>query len=115
MEVHHHTHSSPRGTHSSHQKWNHYLWEFLMLFLAVFAVFLAENQREHIVEHRRAKIYASNLYDELEKDTIQLGRLIRWSRQINQTLDSFCKLGTKGLVSTANGMLYYYSRHIGAI
>ena len=36
MEVHSHTHS-PR------KKWTHYFWEFLMLFLAVFCGFLAEN------------------------------------------------------------------------
>ena len=36
MEVHHHG-------HTERKKWTHYLWEFLMLFLAVFAGFLAEN------------------------------------------------------------------------
>jgi hypothetical protein len=45
MEVHTHT-------HTARKKWTHYFWEFLMLFLAVFAGFLAENQREHIVEHQ---------------------------------------------------------------
>ena len=38
MEVHAHT-------HTERKKWTHYLWEFLMLFLAVFCGFLAENQR----------------------------------------------------------------------
>ncbi len=40
MEVHAHT-------HTARKKWTHYFWEFLMLFLAVFCGFLAENQREH--------------------------------------------------------------------
>jgi len=39
MEVHRHA-------HTDRKKWTHYLWEFLMLFLAVFCGFLAENQRE---------------------------------------------------------------------
>ena len=39
MEVHRHA-------HTDRKKWAHYLWEFLMLFLAVFCGFLAENQRE---------------------------------------------------------------------
>ena len=43
METHHHTHT-PR------KKWTHYLWEFLMLFLAVFCGFLAEYQLEHKIE-----------------------------------------------------------------
>jgi hypothetical protein len=37
------------------KKWTHYFWEFFMLFLAVSAGFLVENQREHYVEHQRAK------------------------------------------------------------
>jgi hypothetical protein len=54
MEVHHHSH------HES-KKWTNYLWEFLMLFLAVFCGFLAENQREHNVETHRAREYAKGL------------------------------------------------------
>lgn len=63
MEVHHHSHT-PR------KKWTHYFWEFLMLFLAVFAGFLAENQREHYVENQRAKQLAKNLYKEIYADSI---------------------------------------------
>ena len=50
MEVHAHT-------HTERKKWTHFLWEFLMLFLAVFAGFLAENQREHYTEHKRGLQY----------------------------------------------------------
>ncbi len=64
MEVHAHTHT-PR------KKWTHYFWEFLMLFLAVFCGFLAENQREHMVEHRREKEYLSSLVADLKYDTAQ--------------------------------------------
>ena len=46
MEVHAHT-------HTARKKWTNYFWEFLMLFLAVFCGFLAENQREHMIEHRK--------------------------------------------------------------
>jgi hypothetical protein len=46
MEVHTHSHTAPK-------KWTHYLWEFLMLFLAVFCGFLAENIREQSVERHR--------------------------------------------------------------
>ena len=63
MEVHAHTHT-PR------KKWTHYLWEFLMLFLAVFCGFLAENQREHYVESLREKKYIQNLLHDLARDTM---------------------------------------------
>ena len=49
MEVHHRSHTTGK-------KWTHYFWEFLMLFLAVFCGFLAENQREHVIEKKREKL-----------------------------------------------------------
>jgi len=62
MEVHHHS-------HTSRKKWTHYFWEFLMLFLAVFCGFLAENQREHMIEHKREKQYIRSLIQDIGKDT----------------------------------------------
>ena len=65
MEVHAHT-------HTARKKWTHYFWEFLMLFLAVFCGFLAENQREHIVEHRREKEYIASMVEDLKTDSASL-------------------------------------------
>ncbi|MEP7142949.1 MAG: hypothetical protein ABI707_08765 [Ferruginibacter sp.] len=66
MEIHHH----PQDHHK--KKWKDYLFEFLMLFLAVSAGFFVENQREHYVEHNRAKQYAYFLYRDLLRDTVNL-------------------------------------------
>ncbi len=64
MEVHKHPH------HVTHKKkWGEYLLEFLMLFLAVFLGFVAENIREHYVENKRAGEYADRLVADLKKDT----------------------------------------------
>ena len=40
-----------------------------MLFLAVFCGFMAENQREHLVEHKREVKYVTSLYEDLKGDT----------------------------------------------
>ena len=102
MEVHHHA-------HTERKKWTHYFWEFLMLFLAVFAGFLAENQREHIVEHQRAKVYAANLYEEMKKDTAGLNDMLEGSKKVIAKLDTFCLYSTeKGKLNITNSMLYYY-------
>lgn len=69
MEVHAHTHT-PR------KKWTHYFWEFIMLFLAVFCGFIAENIREHKVEQQRAKELAKNLYKEIYADSIAVQQKI---------------------------------------
>ena len=64
MEVHKHPH------HVMHKKkWNEYLLEFFMLFLAVFCGFLAENFREHQVEKERGRQYIRSLYEDLNYDT----------------------------------------------
>jgi len=81
MEVHHHA-------HTERKKFTHYLWEFLMLFLAVFCGFLAENQREHIVEHQREKQFMISLVEDLETDTTELRKGILNTHSTNRYIDS---------------------------
>ena len=69
MEVHAHP-------HSSRKKWTHYLWEFLMLFLAVFAGFLAENRREHIVEKKRAHQFLQSMLVDVRTNMKNLDSLM---------------------------------------
>jgi hypothetical protein len=81
MEVHHHSHTERR-------KWTHYLWEFLMLFLAVFCGFLAENQREHMAEYRREKEFMRSMVDDLYRDTAAITVGIRLLDSRLKRLDS---------------------------
>jgi hypothetical protein len=81
MEVHAHTHT-PR------KKWTHYLWEFFMLFLAVTAGFFVENQREHMVEHRREKDFMISLVNDLESDTAQFSRIKVYRLERLRNIDS---------------------------
>jgi hypothetical protein len=80
MEVHAHT-------HTERKKFTHYLWEFLMLFLAVFCGFLAENQREHMVEHKRAKQYIKSFVEDLKIDTGRFSRTIDFYNKLESELD----------------------------
>jgi hypothetical protein len=88
MEVHAHSHSSPAGGGAPRKKWTHYFWEFLMLFLAVFCGFLAENQREHGVEHRREKQYLQSLQSDLKKDTAFYNSFEVYLTRVSGRLDS---------------------------
>lgn len=70
MEVHHHG-------HVHHQrKWKEYLFQFLMLFIAVFCGFLAEYKLEHFIEKERAKELGITLYEELKSDSSNLDQVI---------------------------------------
>ena len=86
MEV--HTHSHPSTSSGNRKKWFHYLWEFLMLFLAVFCGFLAENQREHMVEHQREREYMATLLEDLKSDTSLLRVTVQYWDTINHSIDS---------------------------
>lgn len=109
MEVHQHS-------HTERKKWTHYFWEFLMLFFAVFTGFLAENQREHMVEHQRAKDYALNLYEELKIDTQSLTKIIKDNYEVIGKLDTFCLYSREKIKRKVNnGMLYFYSSYATAV
>ena len=81
MEVHAHAHS-PR------KKFTHYLWEFLMLFLAVFCGFLAENFREHKIEQQRSRQFAISLVNDLTSDTAALHTAIGYGHRKMTAIDS---------------------------
>ena len=70
MEVHHHAHTAQK-------KWTHYLWEFMMLFLAVFCGFLAEYQLEHKIEKEKGKQYIRSFAEDLKADTSNFSSLIK--------------------------------------
>jgi len=74
MEVHAHS-------HTARKKWTHYFWEFIMLFLAVFCGFLAENFREHRVEKHRGKQYIISLYEDLKSDTARMNEMIQYDEE----------------------------------
>jgi len=107
MEVHQHTHTVPIPI--GRKKWTHYFWEFFMLFLAVTAGFLVENQREHYVEHKRENVYARLMYDELKKDTALLNDVIKIKKWRGQKLDSLIYLMTLPDLQKNAGPIYYYS------
>ncbi len=102
METHHHTHT-PR------KKWTHYFWEFLMLFLAVFCGFLAENQREHYIEKQRAKEFAKTLVEDLKADTLNLNYTIHLYDSLSRNIDTFRQLlRAKNVNEIPGGKIYYY-------
>ena len=74
-------------THANHlhhapgKNFWHYFYEFLMLFLAVFCGFLAENVREHRVEAERAEQYVISFYEDLKSDTTKISKAMEYDEQ----------------------------------
>lgn len=104
MEVHAHS-------HTARKKWTHYFWEFLMLFLAVFCGFLAENQREHMIENQREKKFIRSLISDLSADTNRLGTIIKLRNERAVMLDSFMVLLNKPDAEKFSRTIYYFNSY----
>jgi hypothetical protein len=103
MDAHAHTHT-PR------KKWRHYFWEFLMLFLAVFCGFLAENYREHVVEKRREKTFVKSLVEDLKMDTASFQRTYLNNDSCLSKMDSLIYLLKSPDRNVHTSQLYYLAR-----
>jgi hypothetical protein len=103
MEVHAHS-------HTARKKWTHYFWEFLMLFLAVFCGFLAENIREHKVENLRAKEFSKSLVQDLQNDTIAINVQKKSGEIFVGITDSLLRLGQTKLEGRHAAEFSFYTR-----
>src|SRR5262249_53690181 len=83
MEVHHH-HEPP----GMKKKFREYLFDFVMLFLAVTAGFYAENLRERSAERSREHDYMQSLLEDLGQDSIQMDQVLGILQTMKPGLDS---------------------------
>jgi hypothetical protein len=101
MEVHHHSHHGKK-------KWTEYFWEFLMLFLAVFCGFLAENFREHTIEQRREKKYIQSMIEDLKTDTVYFSSETAGRKQNRYMVDTLIHLLSQKTRSEFEQQHMYY-------
>lgn len=104
MEVHHHT------AHVKEKHFKHYLFEFLMLFLAVSAGFLVENLREHYVENIRENDFIKSYVEDLKQDTAKITANINLRSSKALILDSLIKLLNSPDPNHDGRSAYYYGR-----
>ncbi len=110
METHaNHLHKAPG------KNFGHYFFEFLMLFIAVFCGFLAENYREHVVEREKEKQYMHAMIVDLKSDTARIALLIS-EDSINQPrIDSLMHLLRRPDRNNYGQTMYYFARVITAL
>jgi hypothetical protein len=105
MEVHAHTHT-PR------KKFSHYFFEFFMMFLAVFAGFLAENQREHYVEAQREKQFIHSITEDLNSDIYMLDSILSVRKNMDIMMDSLLYIMNYTNPKLHGNEIYYFTRRI---
>jgi hypothetical protein len=86
MEVYH-----PHGNHPN-RKFKDYIFEFMMLFIAITGGFFMENMREHRVDRHKEKEYMVGLIRDVKEDTTAIKSIIRWNRIQIMGLDSLIVL-----------------------
>ena len=95
------------------RNWISYLKEFLMLFLAVFCGFLAENYRDNQSENTYAKEYAKSLIRDLENDTVMINGSIEQKLVILKSIDSISEIVHQGIPGNrVKGSFYYYAQMV---
>ena len=110
MEVHHHP-----DLHHKKKNFKEYFLEFLMIFLAVTLGFIAENIREKITEHHRAKTYAAEMVNDLISDTVGLRNYINYMTNADHNVDTLFQLLSAGEPKEIpSGKLYWYGLFAGA-
>jgi len=108
MEVHHHPEVEKKGL-------KEYLLEGLMIFLAVFMGFIAENIREDYTEHKKAEAFAATMVSDLKQDTAQLKNYITYYNLARMNVDTLMRLiSTNDIKKIPSGKLYLYGLWGGA-
>lgn len=97
MEVHHHAH------HGGNKNWKSYIWEFLMLFFAVFCGFLAEWRLEQVIEHHREEVYIESIIEDINADVAQTNKLINeLEGRIGRTDSFLASLSSEEILNNSN-------------
>jgi hypothetical protein len=105
----HHTHHHDHPQHKE-KLWKHYALEFIMLFLAVFCGFLAENFRESRIENEREKVYMENLYQDLKDDTANFSNYNKITSDFLLSIDTMMMLMKSPGRDAHLGKIYFNAR-----
>ncbi|HEY4786370.1 MAG TPA: hypothetical protein VIH57_09990 [Bacteroidales bacterium] len=100
MEAYH-----PHGHHEG-RKLKDYVFEFIMLFIAITGGFFMENMREHMVDRHKEMTYMTRLVRDLKDDSITIRRIIKINQAQMKGLDSLMDL-LENPVSTMNPERFY--------
>ncbi len=86
IEVRHHAH------HEGKKNWKSYVWEFLMLFFAVFFGFLAQNFLEHKLDKEKGNQYIRSMIEDIVSDSIKINQTFEFTKKQQLALDSLSAL-----------------------
>lgn len=101
-----------RRLYHKSKTWKAYIFDFLMIFLAVTLGFMAENLRERYMENKRVRQYAQSLYEDLKIDTAIIQRTYDEEAWIQLKFDSAAMILASNDLSDNNEFIYYVERYL---
>lgn len=87
------------------QHWTKYLFEFILIFLAVFLGFLADNFRDEYLEKQEANKLAKSFYEELKNDSIVIASRVDGRIKKEQAIDYMISFLKDSSLSTGSKSL----------
>ena len=87
-----------------------YFKEFLMLFLAVFCGFLAENYRDSLSDQQKEKQFVRSYIEDLKEDTAAIQKNLLFQKLKKDQLDSLTYLLREQKIKGYENELYYLGR-----
>ena len=98
--------------HTERKKFTHYLWEFLMLFLAISLGFYAENLREGIKHKEEVKTHINSLITDLQTDIELFDSVADRNTYSAEMADSLIELLHSDITNTQG--IYFTARTVTA-
>jgi predicted transcriptional regulator with HTH domain len=93
--------------------WDH-LFDFVMLFLAVFCGFMADNWRERLSENQREKIFINSIVEDIRSDTLESNAVLEKLKQRYNGIDSvIVELMSPGVMENSNKFYRLWTENLG--
>jgi hypothetical protein len=103
MEIQHHPKHSKKPRNIKE-----YLFEFLIIFIAITGSYFAENLREHFVDKHIEKEYMVSMLQDLKADTTSIGNIVQRNNEQLKGLDSLLHVMEDKLVGSKINQFYYF-------
>ena len=91
-----------------------HIFDFVLLFLAVFCGFMADNWRETMSEHQREKIFIRSIVEDVISDTLESNRTLNRLKMMNTGIDSvLVALLNPVTIENSNNVFKLWTRNLG--
>lgn len=91
-----------------------HFFDFVLLFLAVFCGFMADNWRETISEHQREKIFIRSIVEDVITDTLESNKTLDRLKTMNIGIDSvLVELLNPETIENSNNVFRLWTKNLG--